>query len=79
MKQSKATSPATLARLAKQLHDLGIAHQVVAEEASKTSKRGRVGLSTVSNVLAGRTKSANVVATVKRLIAAAKSSQSEVA
>lgn len=58
-----------LTRLAKQLHERGITHQRVADEASKTSRRGTVGVTTVSKVLAARTKSANVVATASRLVA----------
>lgn len=69
MKQTKAKPPRTLARLKRQLHDLGISHQRVADEATRTSPRGSCGIATVSNVLAGRHKSANVVATAKRLIA----------
>jgi len=73
MKQSKVKPPRTLARLKRELHVLGITHDLVAAEAAKTSRRGTVGITTVSNVFAGRTKSQNVVATAKRLIAEAKS------
>lgn len=73
MKQSKATpAPRTLSRLKRELDGLGITHKRVAEEASKTSRRGSVGLATVSLVLAGRRKSGNVVATCMRLVADAK-------
>ncbi len=61
-----------LTRLKRQAKQLGITHDVVAAEASKTSKRGSVGRTLVVHVLAGRAKSANVVATIKRLIADAK-------
>lgn len=80
MKQSKATpTPRTLSRLKRDLAALGITHQRVAEEAAKTSRRGTVGVATVSLVLAGRRKSENVVATCKRLIAAAKSRREDAA
>jgi transcriptional regulator with XRE-family HTH domain len=46
---------------------------MIAAEATRTSTRGRVGISTVSRVLAGTTKSANVIATMKRLIQHAES------
>lgn len=73
MKPSKATpAPRTLSRLKRELAALGILHQRVAEEAAKTSRRGTVGVTTVSLVLAGRRKSANVIATAKRLLAEAK-------
>lgn len=72
VKQGKATAPSTLARLKRQLHALDIPHTRVADEARKTSRRGTVNATTVSNVLAGRRRSANVVATAKRLIAEAK-------
>lgn len=73
MNQSKATpAPRTLSRLKRSLADLGITHQRVAQEASRTSRRGTVGVATVSLVLSGKRKSANVVATAKRLIAEAK-------
>lgn len=72
MRQTKPKPPRTLARLKKQLHDLGIPHERVAEEARKTSARGTCNVTTVSNVLAGRDKSANVIATAKRLIDEAK-------
>lgn len=70
--KSGQVSPTTLARLKSQLQMLGILHERVAMEASKTSRRGTVSASAVSRVLAGRTKSANVVATARRLIAEAK-------
>lgn len=70
--KSSQVAPRTLARLKRQLHDLGISHEAVAVEASKTSRRGQVGITAVSRVLGGHSKSANVVATVKRLIAEAK-------
>jgi hypothetical protein len=76
MKRSKANlSRQTLARLDAERRSLGITLERVATEAAKTSRRKRrtVGITTVSNVLAGRTRSANVVATCKRLIAEAKS------
>ncbi|MDP3766816.1 MAG: hypothetical protein Q8S13_02270 [Dehalococcoidia bacterium] len=73
MKPSKATpAPRTLSRLKRDLAALGILHQRVAEEAAKTSRRGTVGVTTVSLVLAGRRKSANVVTVARRLIAEAK-------
>lgn len=69
MKQSKATpAPRTLSRLKRDLSELGITHQRVADEASKTSRRGTVGLATVSLVLSGHRVSGNVVTTAKRLI-----------
>lgn len=55
----------TLQRLKRQLKRVGITHERVAAEAG-------VGRTLVVHVLAGRAKSANVVATVKRLIAEAK-------
>lgn len=70
MKQSKAKPTRSVARLARQRRALGIELQAIADEASKTSTRGSVSICTVSNVLAGRTKSANVVAVVQRLIEA---------
>lgn len=74
MKLSKSTAPAprTLARCKRDLQALGITHQRVAEAASKTSRRGSVGVVTVSLVLGGRRVSANVIAAAKRLIAEAR-------
>lgn len=72
MKPRQAKPNGRLARLKRRLHALGITHERVADEASRTSRRGTVGITTVSKVLAGDRKSANVVATVKRLIAEAK-------
>ncbi len=54
----------TLARLKQQLHEHGIQQKTVAEAAG-------VSKHMVSHVLAGRAVSANVVATVKRLVAEA--------
>jgi transcriptional regulator with XRE-family HTH domain len=54
-------SHGTLARLKKQLKARGITHERVAEAAG-------VGRTLVVHVLAGRAKSANVVATAKRLL-----------
>lgn len=82
MQQSKAKrQPRSLARLDRERRAHGITLEQVAAAASETTTRKRrtVGITTVSNVLAGRTKSANVVATVKRLIAAAKQGQVAVA
>lgn len=60
-------SHVTLLRLKRQAKRLGITHDRIAAEA-------QVGRTLVVHVLAGRSKSQNVVATVKRLIAAAKDS-----
>lgn len=57
-------SHATLLRLKRQAKQHGITHDRIAAEAG-------VGRTLVVHVLAGRAKSANVVATVKRLIAEA--------
>ncbi len=70
-RQAKA-NPVTLARLRAGLDKHGITLTRVAEEATKTSRRGSVGITTVSHVLAGRRPSSNVVATVKRLLAEAR-------
>lgn len=62
----------TLARLDRERRRYGITQAVVAVEASKTSRRGSVGVPTVSRVISGDTKSANVVRTIRRLIAEAR-------
>ena len=64
-----------LSRLKRQLSDLGITHLRVAEAASKTSRRGSVKIATVSLVFSDKRKSANVVDTAKRLIAAARQAE----
>ena len=70
--KSRYVSAATLARIARDLKRHGITQDVVAAEAAKTSIRGHVTRSMVSLTLANRTKSANVVATARRLLAVAK-------
>ena len=75
--KSSYPAPRTLARLARRCRLLGITHQAVADAATKTSRRGSVGFTTVSRVLTGRTKSLNVVATIRRLIAQAESMRQE--
>ena len=62
-------------RLDRERRKYGIPLKVIAAEAAKTSRGGTMGLPSVSNVLRGRYKSKNVVATVKRLIADAKAKQ----
>ncbi len=66
---SQAKAVRRLTRLDQQRRYHGITLAVVAAEASKTSRRGSVSISTVSKTIAGVTKSANVVDTLKRLIA----------
>jgi hypothetical protein len=73
-RQGKST-PRKLARLDRERRRYGITLAMVAVEASKTSRRGTVGVPTVSRALSGDTKSANVIDTVKRLIAEARDSQ----
>jgi hypothetical protein len=75
MKQGKAK--ANLARLRATRDRLEITLEMVAAEASKTSARGSVNASTVSNVLAGRRVSQNVIDALRRLIAAAKDRQQD--
>ena len=65
-----------LARLDASRKRHGITLQAIADEASKTSRRGSVSVPTVSKVLSGDTKSANVIDTLKRLIAAARAGRS---
>lgn len=65
-------SHVTLTRLKRQAKRLGITHDRIAAEAAKTSLRGSVSRTMVAHTFAGRTKSANVVATARRLIAEAK-------
>lgn len=72
MAKSTQLSPRTLARLKADLKRVGVTYRQVAEEASKTSPRGHVGIHMVSHVLAGRAKSQNVVRTVRRLITQAR-------
>ena len=67
--KSRHVTPATLARLAADLKRHGITHDRVAAEAARTSFKGSVGRTMVGHVLAGRTTSANVVATIRRLLA----------
>ena len=71
MKSTQLTA-ATLARLRTALHRHGIAQKDVATAAE-------VSKFMVSHVLAGRAKSAHVVATAKRLIAEAKAAGVDVA
>lgn len=75
--KSSQVSARTLALLRRQLQQHGIRHEDVAAEAAKTSPRGSVSGSMVSRVLSGRSKSANVVATVRRLISEAKCRQQD--
>lgn len=70
MKSSQVHPPLT--RLDAQRKKHGITLEVIAVEATKTARRGSVSVSAVSRVLRGRSKSANVVATLKRLIADAR-------
>lgn len=70
--KARQITPQNLARLARARRRYGITLAAVAAEAVKTSRRGSVGIPTVSRALSGDTKSANVVATLKRLIAEAK-------
>lgn len=63
-------SHSTLARLKREAKALRITHDRIAAEAN-------VGRTLVVHVLAGRAKSANVVATVKRLIAEARTAKKE--
>lgn len=69
----------TLARLDAERKKHGIKLGAIAAEATKTAARGSVSVSAVSRVLRGHSKSANVVDTIKRLLAAvaAASSQAE--
>lgn len=68
-----------MSRITDAMERLGITRTQVAAEAGKTARswRGRrsVSLATVSLVLAGHRRSANVVATAKRLIAAARAAK----
>jgi len=68
-------SGTTLLRLDAERKRLGITLQAVADEAAKTSARGRCGVPTVSRVLHGHAKSTNVVTTLRRLIAEARAVQ----
>lgn len=68
MKKSRHVNAQTLAQMKRRLQERGIRHDDVAREASKTSPRGSVGRTMVAHVLAGRTKSSNVVQTVQRLL-----------
>ena len=70
--KSRPVSAVTLARIAADLRRYGITHTVVAAEATKTSPRGHVSRSMIVHTLAARTKSANVLATARRLIAVAR-------
>ena len=72
MKARQGNTPRSLERLDAERKRLGITLQAVADEAAKTSARGRCGVPTVSRVLHGHAKSVNVVTTLKRLIAEAK-------
>jgi len=72
MKARQDNTPRSLARLDAERKRHGITLQTVADEAAKTSARGRCGVPTVSRVLHAHAKSANVVATVRRLLAVAK-------
>lgn len=77
--KSSQVAPETLARIAADLKRHDITHAMVAGEASKTSRRGTVSVSAVSRALTvdpitgqPRSKSANVVATARRMIRAAR-------
>lgn len=65
----------TLARLDAERKKHGIKLETVAAEATKTAARGSVSVSAVSRVLRGHSKSANVIETLRRLIAEAKTVQ----
>lgn len=71
--RAKAVQDADLQTLKAMLREHDITHDDVAAEASKTSKRGRVGRTLVSHVFADppRAKSANVVEAARRLVTAA--------
>lgn len=79
MKYKAKPSPETLARLRASRERWGVTLAVIAAEAAKTSRRGTVGIPTVSKVLSGASPSDNVIATTRRLIkeriAAAKARQ----
>lgn len=68
----------TLARIKSALQRLDITYEDVAIEATKTSRRGSVGKTAVSHTLAGRYRSANIIATAKRLIAQRRASNGKV-
>lgn len=57
--------PAKLKDAAKRL---GITHAMIAAEATKTSRRGCVGVTSVSKTLSGGSKSQNIIDVTKRLI-----------
>lgn len=67
MKQSQRSRK--LARLESLRKRYGIRLQTVAAEAAPTARFGTMSHTTVSNVLAGRTKSRNVLDALRRLIA----------
>lgn len=76
MKQSKSyPARRTLARLNEERKARGIENVAIAERASRLSKRGHVGVATVSNALTGLRKSWPVVVAVRELLAEAKSAQ----
>lgn len=77
MKQSKRKR--TLARLEADRKAHGITLRMVADEAAKTARFGTMAPTTVSNVLAGRTKSENVLDALRRLIAEAEARNATVA
>ena len=75
MKQSKRKR--TLAQLDADRKAHRITLQMVADEAAKTARFGTMADTTVSNVLAGRTKSQNVLDALRRLIAQAEAKPAE--
>lgn len=80
MKQSKSY-PAlrTLARLNAERKALGIENEAIAARASEKSKRGHVGVTTVSNALTGLRKSMAVIDATRELVAEAKATKKRVA
>lgn len=73
-RQGKPRRPRALARLDAERKAAELTLEAIAVEAAKTAKTKTCSIPTVSKALSGDSKNANVVATVRRLLAEKKSS-----